>query len=254
MTLATALGSLVVFVCACFIWLNSVELNQEQHRVSSQRIILEHRYQNEFAPLQQRLTSAASVQASVELARRLQQEAALSPERLFNSLSSVFSQPRFASLQLDSLVWKKYTATELGQLLQAQQASVSEPLNETQLAQAQEQAAQAAQAQADAPAGANLRPSVTLSGYFNRGGRSYRETVALMAAFADALRALPQVQQVVVVSMPVDVRPALIFGDTAFGDTSGIELEQSAKLNERMANSYEILMGFTAAAGASAHE
>ncbi len=230
-SVATILGSLITFIGAALLWLNSFELRQEQQATDNQRIILERRYQNDFVPIQQRLTDAPSVQASVELARRIQREAQLSPERLFTPLSTVFSDTRFASLQLDGFSWKKYPQAEVVQLLQTQNASVSEPLTELEL--------QALPAEPEVPATASLQPVLTIDGYLLRGDRSYQETVALMNAFAEALRKLPGVKQVVVLKMPVDVRPALVFMDD-------LGVQKEVKQNVKEANQYEIIIAFNA--------
>jgi hypothetical protein len=238
--LASTVASFILLLSACLLWLNSTELNQEQHRVDTQRGILERRYQNDYAPIQQRLTDAATVQATVLLAQRLQAEAQQSPEQFFAPLSTVFSDSRFEDIQLDDFAWQKYLPAELHALLKAQQATVTEPLPEGQVAE--EAPAEEQPVDSKAPA---LLPALELKGYLHRGSRSYRETVELMNTFAEALRKIPRVTQVVIVKMPVDIRPALSFSDEA--GTEEINADNlMSNTKEKEMNQYEIVVGFGA--------
>lgn len=231
----SAMATLLISVSAGLLWLNSMELDQKRHSIETQRTILERRYQTDFSGIQQKLTDSANVQASVELVRRLQLEASLSPERMFAPLSQVFSDPRFAAVQLDGFIWKKYSTEELTQVLQTQQASVSEQQSDGVAAEANEPEAVAENS--------SSQPMITLSGYFRRGSLSYSATVNTINDFAEALRKLPNVIQVVILKMPVDVRPALGFADefsalpTSY-DQSKIKID----------NHYEILIALKAEA------
>jgi hypothetical protein len=242
-TLTSTLGSFILLLTASLLWLYSTELRQELYRVNTQREILERRYQKDYVPIQQRLTDAATVQATVDLARRLGAEAQQSPENVFEPLSVVFSDPLFQDIQLNKFTWKKYLPADLAALVKMQNASVSEPLPEG--AVVEEVAAEEPSPNATGPA---LVPALELSGFLHRGERSYRETVELMNAFADALRQMPGVTNVVIQKMPVDMRPALSFTDEKgiddlnSGDSKNSDLKKTA-------NYYEILMGMAAEVG-----
>jgi hypothetical protein len=228
-----ALGSLALLMSSIFLWLNTIEFGQEKNQVIHQRNLLEQFYEVNFTPIQQQLDDVDSVQAAVMLAQRLQREQMFSPETLFPSLSSVFNQTKFSDIELDLFSWKKYTKTELTQLLNDQLASVNEVKHsqEEYYDEGQEEAEEGEENQ-------SLQPLLILEGNLRRGDRNYRQTVAIMNDFAKALSQLPQVTQVIVLRLPVDVRPALTFSD----DVGSADLITRNKVEN---NQYQILIGLT---------
>jgi hypothetical protein len=245
--LTSTIGSFFLLLSASLLWLYATELRQEQERVHTQRGILERRDQQEYVPIQQRLTDAPTVQATVEFAQRLGVEAKLSPEQTFATFSIVFGDPQFQDIQLNKFVWKKYLPADLDKLIKMQRASVTERPLEGEAAEEIPVEEQPIDLTSSA-----LVPLVELSGFLHRGERSYRETVEIMNAFADALAKLPRVTNLVVLKMPVDVRPATSFADEASSLTDGNDLvgrnTESTKMRaeEKTANYFEILISMTA--------
>ncbi|HMW48129.1 MAG TPA: hypothetical protein PKC70_07520, partial [Cellvibrionaceae bacterium] len=224
---AGVLACVLALAAAGVLWLYSLDLDQQRQQLITQRQVLERRYQLDFAPRQAALDQAASVQNAVELMRRLEQEALQSPDQLMAPLSYVFSDTRFAVLQLDSLSWKKYPPGALAQLVAQTQASVSAA---SATADSQEQAQPEESAEA-------LQASAIVAGYLRRGDMSYRQTVALMTQFAEALRQRPEIAAAVTVKMPVDVRPPLTFVDDSGADRGAVNPQQ-----EQENNRFEILL------------
>jgi hypothetical protein len=223
---ASVLVSVLLLVAACFLWLYSADIEQQQQLLTQQQQLLDQRYQREYAAHQTALDSAAQLQATVEFVRRLQREAQQSPDGLMAPLAQVFSQPQFNQLQLESLTWKKYPPGQLQLLVQQAQASV------TAAPAAQEEPAAEPEVAAD-----QLQASITLGGYLQRGGLSYRATVELMTEFAAALSQLPEVASVVTMRMPVDVRPPL-----TFVEDTGVQARLFNPQQEQENNHFEILL------------
>ncbi|HEY6528190.1 MAG TPA: hypothetical protein VIZ65_05810 [Cellvibrionaceae bacterium] len=223
---ASVLVSVLLLVAASFLWLYSADIEQRHLLLTQQQRLLDQRYQREYAPHQQVLDSALQLQTTVEFIRGLQREAHQSPDRLMARLAEVFSQPRFSQLQLDSLDWKKYPPGQLQLLVQQAQASV------TGATAGEAEPATEASATAD-----HLQASITLGGFLQRGGLSYRATVELMTQFAAALSQLPEIASVVVVRMPVDVRPPV-----TFVEDTGTQARLFNPQQEQENNHFEILL------------
>lgn len=229
---AGVLASIVLLAAAGMLWLYSVDLEQQHQQLISQRQLLERRYQHDFAPRQIALDQAGALQSSVELMRRLEQEALQSPDQVMEPLGRVLGDGRFSALQLDSLTWKKYPPAALAELLAQAHASVSATAPAETEAEDPAEAAPQPEAAAEA-----LQASLLVAGYLRRGALSYRQTVQLMTQFGDALRQLPEVAAVVTLKMPVDVRPPL-----TYVDDSGAQLGAVNPQQEQESNRFEILV------------
>lgn len=223
------LGSLVLLLSAGLLFLNVKEIKQKRELMDVNQQLLAKRYAQDFVPLEQPLLDSPNIQASVELAKKLAIETENSPENYFSIFSPVFSQPEFRDIYLESFEWKKYAAQELSQILTAQQASVAEakPDGYTE------------EVYIETPVDANLQVLVTLSGNIDRKGRSYREMTRLMQDFIAQLTNVKGTTQLVILKMPIDLRPG-----RSFFEEQEINRKLKSKDQEKIENEYQILIGF----------
>ncbi len=222
------IGSLLILIGSGLLFLNAKELNQKRLSMEANRELLVRRFQQDFVPLEQPLADSIKIQTSVDLAKKLTIETANSPENYFAYFSPVFSQDYFSDIHLEALHWKKYTAQELAQYLVTQEASVAE-----------EKASDAyAEPYVEVPPSDYMQVLVTLSGHLDRNGRDYREVYRMMNSFIFELNKVPGVTKLVVLKMPVDVRPG-----RSFSDEKNAEKILQSKDQEKIENEYEILIG-----------
>jgi len=223
------LGSLIFLLIAGLLFLNVKEIKQKRELTEVNQQLLAKRNAQDFVPLEQPLLDSPNIQASVELAKKLAIEANNSPENYFAYFSPVFSQPEFADIHLESFEWKKYTAQELSQILTTQQASVAEakPDGYTE------------EMYVATPVDANLQVLVTLSGSVDRKGRSYREMTQLMQDFVAQLNNIKGTTQLVILKMPIDLRPG-----RSFSEEQEINKKLKSKDQEKIENEYQLLIGF----------
>jgi hypothetical protein len=223
------LGSLVLLLSAGLLFLNVKEIKQKRELMDVNQQLLAKRHAQDFVPLEQPLLDSPNIQASVELAKKLAIETANSPEKYFSIFSPVFSQPQFRDIYLESFEWKKHTPQELAQILAAQQASVSETKPD----------GYAEEVMVETSEDASMQVLVSLSGYVDRKGRSYRQMTQLVQGFVEQLNGLKGVTQLVVLKMPIDLRPGISFSDEQAIDKNLKSLDQ-----EKIENQYQILIGF----------
>jgi hypothetical protein len=223
------LGSLMLLLSAGLLFLNVKEINQKRQLMEVNQQLLAKRYAQDFVPLEQPLIDSPNIQASVELAKKLAIETENSPEQYFAIFSPVLSQPEFADINLESFAWKKYSAQDLAQLLTGALASVSEAKPD----------AYAEEVIIETSPEESLQVLVTLSGFVNRKTRSYREMTELMQNFTAQLKSLKGVTQLVVLKMPIDLRPGISFTDEQVADKKLTSYDQ-----EKIKNEYQILIGF----------
>jgi len=228
--IGAVIGSIFLLIISGLLFLNTKELNQKHALLDANRELLQKRYAHDFAPLEQPLTDSSSIQASVEFANKLSTETDNSPEIYFSLLSSVFSQRYFSDIHLDSLNWKKYSASELSQILTTQQASVAEATATNAFQE---------EVPLEESASEYMQVLVSLSGYLDTKGRDYRSVNQLMNRFIGQLQAIPGVIRVVVLKMPVDVRPG-----RSFADEKSVKKDLKSQDQEKIESEYQIIMGF----------
>ncbi len=227
--IGSLLGSLVLLLSAGLFFLSAEELNQKRHLMDANQQLLAKRYEQDFVPLEQPLLDSPSIEASVELAKKLALETENSPEHYFSIFSPVFSQSVFADIHLETFSWKKHRAQDLTQLLNDAQASLSEADSDVY----------AEETMTETPSDDGLQVLVTLSGFVDRKDRSYRKMTELMQAFTTELASVKGVTKLVVLKMPIDLRPG-----TSFSDEQAIDKELKSQDQEKMQSEYQILIGF----------
>lgn len=227
--ISAIIGSIMILIGSGLLFLNSKELNQKRLLMDANRELLVRRFQQDFVPLQQPLADSVNIQTSVEMAKKLVVETANSPENYFSFFSPVFGHNEFMDIHLESFYWKKYSSQELANYLATQEASVSE-----------EKASNAyAEPYVENAPSEYMQVLVSLSGYLDRKSRGYREVNRLMSDFISQLNKIPGVTKLVVLKMPVDVRPG-----RSFTDEKSEEKALKSKEQEKLDNEYEILIGF----------
>lgn len=227
--LGAVIGSILILISSGLLFLNAKELKQKSLSMDANRELLARRFQQDFVPLEQPLADSINIQTSVELAKKLSVETANSPENYFAYFSPVFSQQYFSDLHLESFYWKKYPAQDLAQYLASQEASVAEEKISDAYAEPFVEVAPSDY----------MQVMVSLSGYLDRKGRDYREAHRMMNDFIGELNKISGVTKLVVLKMPVDVRPG-----RSFSDEKSAEKVLKSKDQEKIENEFEILIGF----------
>ena len=221
-------GSLLLLLSAGYLFLNSKEFSQKRELVEVNQHLLAKRYAQDFFPLEQPLQDATNIQSSVELAKKLAIETTNSPESYFSMFGSVLSKAEFADISLESFSWKKYTPQDLAQVLAGAEASVSEAKPE----------GYTEDFVVEDTSNTSLLVLVNLSGYVERNNRSYREMTEIMDRFVSHLSQLSGVTKLVVLKMPIDLRPGRSFSEEQSAD----KLLKS-KDQRKVENGYEIIIG-----------
>ena len=206
-----SLSIIAVLSISGIIAINNINMLNKIDRVERQSQQLTEHYQKIFSPIQNQLNGAVDVQALVEEAEAYKHEATPLPTDLFRQLSNIFSEPEFAQLKPTQLHWQRYTGTELESLQQffPNSNADEEEIDDTAL----DYNASYAETREEYEIFAHL------SGEFLFDDLSYSETVRVIRLFNDSLQGIDNVNQVYMLTAPVDIRP-----QSRFTDLSGQQL------------------------------
>ncbi len=216
-------GSLVLFIFAAFLFLSSIDVTNKKNETDASRNRLERIYAENYSGLEHKIDAADLIVETIAFSKRLKNEASFSPEKLLPMLSDIYSDTRFAIVSLDSLVWEKLHGNPLDALRQDIWAKTTPKSMEYQEYEYNE---------------AELNdkiPVLRLKGRLETSTLSYRETVVLMEAFVARLQRLPNIDQLMVVRTPVDIRVTSRFSDDSGADATMRVISDDA-------NIYEILL------------
>ncbi len=206
------IGTLVCVTAAVLLALGSIDLGQEQKEVEYQTMSLTSEYERYYKANQPKLDSANDILTSVDLISYFEIETGQTPQAFFVPLGRVLANPDFQILQIERYEWVKHSPAELREILK----TISDDQSTAQLSY-EEQYGGGQYSDDNLDVGA-LQPMLTISGRVDTGGLAYQETVRRMEALSVALEEIEEVEKVMVVRIPVDIR-----SPSSFSDQVGVE-------------------------------
>lgn len=219
----STLGSLCLLLLACLLFVMSYETNNKQKVTDVTTARLLSYYDKNFAHIEEQLNSADTIRETVALYTRLKKETTRTPEQFLTPLGSILSRQEFSVLSVKSLSWEKYSGSELNRLREEIWSRTTVRTDEYQEYEYDEESLR------------DKVPVVVLMGKMQRENINYSDTVFIMQKFVEHLRQLPEVEQLLVVKTPVDIRVS-----SNFSDQSGADPNLRYRSDE--ANMYEIML------------
>lgn len=223
-------SALLLVTAAALLWLDSTKLQQNINSLSQGTTALENRYAEEFGDKEQKMDDAYIIQSIVNHYSLLHRETEQTPHKYFPVFASVFSQPRFAKLELNEMLWSKHSREMVSEAVR--QMIGRRGMGDDDYDDYDEQG--------DMEQGSEenlllMQPVIKLVGKLDRNTLSYTNTVIIMRSFVDALENLDTVAEIHLIKTPVDIRP-----DVLFSDKKGVDSRHYAK--NANADAYEILL------------
>lgn len=218
-TQTAEVGSLICITIAVLLALNSMELNLDEAQMLAETEIINQDYEQSYGDIEYELSTANTIQDTVDTVRLLDREAEIAPHKIFPSLGRVLGRLEFAAIKLNKLEWQKYASADLNALIEGYKFRIKEQSNPYGDGYGEEAY------EGELEDNLYTRQAViNLKGNINRDGLSYRLTIQKMHDFIDQLRQLEEVKEVLLLRMPVDIR-----GGSDFTDEIGIEKVSTAK-------------------------
>lgn len=202
----TEFGMLVCLTAGVLLAMSSLEMNQREEDLILARQDRMIEFNQRFSNVASILDDAPLVESTLDVVRRIEQDAANTPQAFFEPLGRVLGQPRFSSVSLSRIEWNKYEASDLEQrirvlerdlLLVSQQASE----DEYDSGYVEESDIQ------------TRRAVMQLYGEIDVAGSSYSSATLEMRDFVGELEALPEVDRVLLIETTIDMRENARFTD-----------------------------------------
>lgn len=198
----TELGSLACITLAVVFALKSMELDHLQVLIEQNNLQLRQSYERAYGDLQAQLDDATGIQSTVRLLDKIKLDADQNLTSYFDPVGTVLNEPRYRSVILKELSWKKYPVEELKLLVQSHRLALGENVDDM------------TPEESDFPADGWPKQAVlTLFGSIKTDGYSYRATKQVVDNLIADLRALPEVETVLLLRTAVDVRSSSQFSD-----------------------------------------
>ncbi|MEP5763836.1 MAG: hypothetical protein ABJ308_04550 [Halieaceae bacterium] len=226
------IGTLLFVTAAVLLALNSMQLGRQVNALDYATNQAAAQYNSDFGGIEEQLNSAVTVRDTVLTVAEFKAEAARAPQALFGPVGRVLGDPRFAALQLQRLEWQKYSGAEALQLLDSHRAQTATADNPYQEDYGYDQYDEYGE---DLGAADARRAVLHLKGYMNTEGLSYTNTQDRMHAVAEQLQNLAEVQEVMLIRMPADVRP-----QSRFTDQVGRVIQRDSAAEEK--DRFELLL------------
>lgn len=216
-------GSLTAITMAALIYVAGLDILAQIQTLEDSATRLQYQYRQRYSALEGQIQTADLMRESVGFHKILLAEAQLSPELFLAPLGSILKQKPFSFISLESLFWNKYYGTELERIRRDIWQKTTPnltvyaeyPYNEEELD--------------------DIVPVIVLIGHVNRQTLSYRATVETMQDFVHALQSLNDVEQLMVVRTPVDIRIT-----SRFSDQNGSDSTEKAANSD--ADQFEIML------------
>jgi len=226
-------STLLFLTVAVLLALASIDIGEDRKRTEYEISTLNSEYERFYSANQNELDSAIEILNSIGLIDSILDITNQTPQDFFVPLGKVLGNPDYNILQLERMEWKKHTVVDLKEIVRAYEAELAPsatPYDQySELAQYEEQYEEQNE---DTH---TLQAILTLSGQVNTQALSYQETVERMNLLAEELETIEEVERVLMLKIPVDVRAR-----SSFSDQVGVrDREQIALTN---ANRFELLI------------
>lgn len=198
---ATFAGSLVSIITATFLLLSSSESSSIKKVEAAKLQKFASVYDEKFSNVEHRIADAQRVKESVELLNNIERETDLTPQNLFPSIGGIFSEDRFSMFSIQSLQWQKHTPLEIEAIVSGYSDLKSATIPESEQFEEYEEV------------NYQFQPTLRILGRMDKRGKKYSEIVRSSEALIAQLAIIPSVQDVHVLTHPVDVRLGSKFTD-----------------------------------------
>ncbi|MFT7685391.1 MAG: hypothetical protein ACI9FB_000734 [Candidatus Azotimanducaceae bacterium] len=220
-------STLVFVTVAVLLALASIDIGEDRKRTEYQTATLTSEYDRFYSANQDELDSAAEILTSIGLIESLKDITEQTPQNFFIPLGRVLSDPIFDILQLERMEWKKYKILELQDIIRSHEAELAPTTSVYgEYTNPQDEVIQDTH---------SVQPLLKISGDVDRSELTYQETVERMNALSAALEAIEEVERVLVLQIPVDIRAR-----SSFSDQVGVQ--DDVKLTTRNANRFELMI------------
>ena len=220
-------STLLFVTVAVLLALASIDIGEDRKKTEYQTAALSSEYDRFYSANQEELDSAIDISKSIALIESLKEFTDQAPQKFFIPLGRVLSDPNFDILQLERLEWKKYKILELQDIIRSHEAELAPAATPyDQYSEPQDEGVEDTH---------SLQPLLKISGLVDTDALTYQETVERMNALSNALEGIDEVERVLMLRIPVDVRSR-----SSFSDQVGVQ--EQVKLAILNANRFELMI------------